>query len=111
MALRTAILFSGSQLSNGLGTLLAIGIVQLYGRYGIAGRRWLFLIEGLATVGFAFVFAMCLPNSTDKIWCLGEREQAWLEHSYESDHRQRDDPTELGAKQAVILALTDPKLG
>lgn len=57
MALRTAILFSGSQLGKDLGTLLAIGIVRLDGRYGIAGWRWLFLIEGVVTVGFAFVFA------------------------------------------------------
>jgi hypothetical protein len=40
-ALRTAILYSGSQLGNAFGPLLAIGILELDGAQGLAGWRWL----------------------------------------------------------------------
>jgi MFS family permease len=39
-ALRTAILYSGSQLGNAFGGLFAIGILELDGRSGIEGWRW-----------------------------------------------------------------------
>lgn len=39
-ALRTAILYSGSQLGNAFGGLFAIGILELDGKNGIAGWRW-----------------------------------------------------------------------
>lgn len=40
IAFRTAILYSGSQLGNAFGTLLAIGITELDGKHGLAGWRW-----------------------------------------------------------------------
>lgn len=39
-ALRTAILYSGSQLGNAFGGLFAIGILTLDGAHGLAGWRW-----------------------------------------------------------------------
>ena len=41
IAFRTAVLYSGSQLGNAFGTLFAIGIIKLDGRYGLEGWRWL----------------------------------------------------------------------
>jgi MFS family permease len=40
-ALRTALLYSGSQLGNAFGGLFAIGILRLDGAHGLAGWRWL----------------------------------------------------------------------
>jgi MFS family permease len=39
-ALRTAILYSGSQLGNAFGGLFAIGILKLDGKHGLEGWRW-----------------------------------------------------------------------
>lgn len=39
IAFRTAILYSGSQLGNAFGSLLAIGIMQLDGAHGLEGWR------------------------------------------------------------------------
>lgn len=39
-ALRTAILYSGSQLGNAFGGLFAIGILELDGAHGLSGWRW-----------------------------------------------------------------------
>jgi MFS family permease len=40
-ALRTALLYSGSQLGNAFGPLLAIAILELDGAHGLQGWRWL----------------------------------------------------------------------
>ena len=42
-AFRTSIMYSGSQLGNAFGGLLAIGIVKLDGVHGIQGWRWVSL--------------------------------------------------------------------
>src|SRR3954447_25144183 len=81
-AFRAAVLYSGSQLGNAFGGLFAIGILKLDGKQGLQGWRWvsdhsnilrrsplipryqqLFLIEGVATIGLAIIFAFILPNS------------------------------------------------
>ncbi|KAF9504527.1 hypothetical protein BS47DRAFT_1374381 [Hydnum rufescens UP504] len=69
LALRTACVFSpiyntilSDQLGNAFGGLIAIGILNLDGHLGIAGWRWLFLIEGSATVIVAGLGALVLPG-------------------------------------------------
>lgn len=39
-ALRAALFYSGSQLGNAFGGLLAIAILELDGRHGLEGWRW-----------------------------------------------------------------------
>jgi MFS family permease len=109
IAFRTAILYSGSQLGNAFGTLLAIGITQLDGTHGLAGWRWLFLIEGILTVGLAIVFACYLPNSPQKVKWLSEQEHQWLGWNYKNDQKQKDNSHEITAWREFILAASDPK--
>lgn len=47
MALRTAILYSGSQVGNAFGGLFALAILQLDDAHGLEGWRWLFIVEGI----------------------------------------------------------------
>ncbi|KAK5130110.1 hypothetical protein LTR08_002450 [Meristemomyces frigidus] len=109
MAFRTAILYSGSQLGNAFGTLFAIAILKLDGRHGLEGWRWLFLIEGVMTVGFAIIFALILPNSPRNIRGMTQQQQDWLRWNYESDLKQEDNSAEVTAKQGFLLAARDPK--
>lgn len=109
MAFRTAILYSGSQLGNAFGTLFAIGIIKLNGRYGIQGWRWLFLIEGVLTVGIAIICALILPNSPRKILGFSAQEHEWLRWNYEKDQKQQDNSNEITAKQGFLMAVRDPK--
>lgn len=44
MALRTAILYSGSQVGNAFGGLFALAILNMNGLGGLAGWRWLFIV-------------------------------------------------------------------
>ncbi|KAI8313844.1 hypothetical protein K4K61_006470 [Colletotrichum sp. SAR11_59] len=108
-ALRAALFYSGSQLGNAFGGLLAIAILKLDGKYGLEGWRWLFLVEGVVTVGLALLFAFILPNSPDGIKSLSETERAWVKFNYEKDQGQSDDRSEVSARQGFVLAVRDPK--
>ncbi|KAI8184753.1 putative transcriptional regulatory protein [Colletotrichum sp. SAR 10_77] len=108
-ALRAALFYSGSQLGNAFGGLLAIAILKLDGKYGLEGWRWLFLVEGVVTVGLALLFAFILPNSPDGIKSLSETERAWVKFNYEKDQGQSDDRSEVSARQGFMLAVRDPK--
>lgn len=134
-AFRTALFYSGSQLGNAFGGLLAIGILELDGMHGLAGWRWvsvanglglevsmasgsrqltrlkwqLFLVEGVVTIGLAIVFSLVLPNSPREVKGLTEVEKAWVLWNYQQDQGQIDDRSEITAKQGLFLALKDPK--
>ncbi|EMR64270.1 hypothetical protein MGN70_012720 [Eutypa lata] len=109
MAFRTAILYSGSQLGNAFGGLFAIGILRLDGSHGLSGWRWLFLVEGVLTVGLAIVFAFILPNSHKKILGLSKIECEFVEWNFVSDQGQADDVSEVTAIKGFTMALVDPK--
>ncbi|KAF6816871.1 TNA1 is necessary for nicotinic acid import into the cell [Colletotrichum plurivorum] len=108
-ALRTAILYSGSQLGNAFGGLFAIGILNLEGVRGLSGWRWLFLVEGVITVGLAIPFACILPNSNRKIPSLTELECEWVQYNFAADQGQEDDSSEVTALKGFMMAVKDPK--
>ncbi|ETN36386.1 uncharacterized protein HMPREF1541_08663 [Cyphellophora europaea CBS 101466] len=108
-AFRAAILYSGSQLGNAFGGLFAIGILRLDGAHGLQGWRWLFLVEGVLTVGLALLFALILPNSPKTIRLLTQAERDWVRYNYEQDQGQNDNSAEVTAKQGLIMAVKDPK--
>ncbi|KAI3391063.1 hypothetical protein diail_8068 [Diaporthe ilicicola] len=108
-AFRAALFVSGSQLGNAFGGLLAIAILQLNGKYGLAGWRWLFLIEGVVTIGLAIIFALILPNSPKDVKGFTRVEKAWVIWTYEQDQGQSDNRSEITATQGLFLALKDAK--
>lgn len=55
---RIAWFYSGSSLANAFGGLIGAGVLgNLDGAHGIAGWRWLFIIEGCITVGVSVLAA------------------------------------------------------
>ncbi|KAI6262016.1 hypothetical protein MCOR27_008125 [Pyricularia oryzae] len=108
-AFRTAILYSGSQLGNAFGGLFAIAILNLEGKHGLEGWRWLFLVEGVMTTGLAIIFAFILPNSNKKILNLTEEECEWVQWNFIKDQGQEDNSDEITATRGLVLALTDVK--
>ncbi|WYZ46813.1 hypothetical protein EsH8_IX_001038 [Colletotrichum jinshuiense] len=62
--------------------ILAYGLMQLNGREGLTGWRWIFIIEGVLTcfLGLAGYWLLVdFPDSKRQSWSfLGERERAWV---------------------------------
>lgn len=108
-AFRAAILYSGSQLGNAFGGLFAIAILKLDGAHGLEGWRWLFIVEGVLTVGLAATFVLILPNSPRTIRILSDKEKDWVRYNYEQDLGQSDNSDEVTAKQGLVMAVRDPK--
>ncbi|KAL1953774.1 hypothetical protein VTO42DRAFT_2271 [Malbranchea cinnamomea] len=108
-AFRTAILYSGSQLGNAFGGLFAIAILELDGVHGIQGWRWLFIVEGVITIGLALLFAFILPNSPKRIIGLNQLETEWVQWNIESDIGQRDNSEESTAWKGFVMTVRDPK--
>ncbi|KAL8287217.1 hypothetical protein RQP46_003669 [Phenoliferia psychrophenolica] len=108
-ATRVALLYSGSQLGNAFGGLFAIAILKLDGRYGIDGWRWLFVIEGVATVGLAAIFASYLPNSPATCRWLTEVERDHLMFSLRVEQGASDSQSDISGWQGLTMAVMDPK--
>ncbi|KAI9926237.1 hypothetical protein ASPWEDRAFT_30629 [Aspergillus wentii DTO 134E9] len=73
---RFGVFISAAVLSGAFGGLIAAGIVEgLEGVHGIQGWRWLFIIEGAATVGFAVISLFILPDFPGTSRRLSEREK------------------------------------
>ncbi|KAF7355303.1 MFS general substrate transporter [Mycena sanguinolenta] len=63
LQLRVGIFFSSASLSGAFGGLLATAILNMDGIGGLAGWRWIFILEGLATVVASFIAFIFLPES------------------------------------------------
>lgn len=73
---RFAVYISAAILSGAFGGLLAAVIVDgLEGAHGIRGWRWLFIVEGAATVGFALIAKFILLDFPATSRLLTEREK------------------------------------
>ncbi|RDW94329.1 transporter-like protein [Coleophoma crateriformis] len=58
---RISIFFLGNILASATVSLIGAGILSMSGRYGLAGWRWLFIIEGIISIGIGFIFLLFLP--------------------------------------------------
>ncbi|KAJ5288244.1 MFS general substrate transporter [Penicillium angulare] len=111
IAVRVAIVYCGNTVANGFGGLLAAGIMSgLDGRGGLAGWRWLFIIEGAGTMVAGLVALALLPDfpSSGRQKWLTEQEQRLSE--WRLARVVNDEVDENGSiMEALRDALIDPK--
>ncbi|QBZ56738.1 hypothetical protein PoMZ_01653 [Pyricularia oryzae] len=62
IATRIAVLYTGNILATAFAGLIAIGIFEMDGAAGLSGWRWLFIIQGLATLVVAVASFWLLPD-------------------------------------------------
>ncbi|KAI1401872.1 major facilitator superfamily domain-containing protein [Hypoxylon fuscum] len=113
MSLRTGIFYCGSMLSGAFSGLIAAGIVDsMDGSRGLRAWRWLFLIEGSATVVIAFAAYFVLPNFPANTPWLTDQERQLAMYRLEVDAAGEADwvssdrePLWAGFK----MIMTDPK--
>lgn len=91
LGLRTAILYSGALLSGAFSGLIAAGITKnMNGTRGLLAWRWLFIIEGVITIGIAFAAYFVLPNFPRTTSWLSEEERQLASWRLEEDIGQDD---------------------
>lgn len=108
---RFAIFYSAAVVSGAFGGLLAGGItVNLDQTHGIAGWRWLFIIEGVATVGVAIIAKFILLDfpQTSPALTLEERQLAAVRIIADSSIPGSSGDDRLSHWEAFKAASTDP---
>ncbi|KAI1765161.1 MFS general substrate transporter [Hypoxylon sp. FL1150] len=112
LGLRTAILYSGALISGAFSGLISAGITQnMDGARGLGAWQWLFIIEGVITVGISFMAAFILPNFPRTTSWLTEEEKALAIWRLEEDIGQDDwiDSEHQSLWEGARLAFTDLK--
>lgn len=62
---RMAIFYAAASLAGSFSGLLAFGLQNLDGVGGLAGWRWIFIIEGIITVAVGAIFPFIMPDSPE----------------------------------------------
>ncbi|KAI1506692.1 MFS transporter [Biscogniauxia marginata] len=111
LAHRIAWFYSGSSLANAFGGLIGAGVLgNLSDAHGIAGWRWLFIIEGCITIGSAIVSAFILPDYPGTTKWLTAEERAYAQWRLIDDTGEADLAGSISIKEGVMMALRDPRL-
>lgn len=105
--IRFAMFFTFGVLGPLVSGLLAYGIRRMNGIQGLEGWRWIFIIEGLATIAISFLVFMFVPDFPEKSNILSGAEK---EHLLEKLRRDKGDQ-KLSLKSVNWLAvLSDYKI-
>ncbi|KAK2008039.1 MFS general substrate transporter [Colletotrichum eremochloae] len=112
LGLRTTVLYTGSLISGAFSGLISAGIKgNMDGARGLGAWQYLFLIEGVVTVGVAFGAYFALPNFPRTTSWLSEEETALAVWRLEEDIGE-DDWTGSGEQtflHGFKMALEDIK--
>ena len=77
---------------------------------GLAGWRWLFLLEGLVPVGFGLALPFLLPLGPEQAKFLSADDAAWLGERQRKEEQERRAASRAEGLHAFKAALTNPKV-
>ncbi|KAK7749307.1 hypothetical protein SLS62_008276 [Diatrype stigma] len=111
LAARISILYAAGQMAGAFGGLLGAAIMGgMNGKAGIADWRWLFIIEGTATIPVAIVTMFVLPDYPATTKWLSDEERAIAVLRLAEEANEEDDRAETPALTSLKMAFTDPAL-
>ncbi|BFZ59457.1 hypothetical protein YB2330_000467 [Saitoella coloradoensis] len=109
-SLRIGIFFSAATIAGGFGGLLAYGIGKMDGVGGWEGWRWIFALEGLATVALAIAAYWMIIDSPRTAKFLTEEEATIVENRVKYDGSAGSAMSDHYEWKFVVQALTDWKV-
>ncbi|KAF2814447.1 putative MFS nicotinic acid transporter Tna1 [Mytilinidion resinicola] len=109
---RMAFFYSAATLAGAFSGLLAYAIIKMDGVGGLAGWRWIFILEGIVTVVVACVLPFVLPDSPETARFLSEKDRRFLVQrlSRDSGSTGRVNTNEAFQWRYVWAAATDVKV-
>ncbi|KAJ4472132.1 MFS general substrate transporter [Lentinula aciculospora] len=116
VGLRIAFLNAGNMLAQGLGGLLAAGILSgMEGAKGIRGWRWLYIIEGSITVAFGLLLPFILADYPSSTTWLSVRERVIAQGRLVTDVGVINNPEDyeksgFGVIRGIWLTISDIKV-
>ncbi|KZV66442.1 MFS general substrate transporter [Peniophora sp. CONT] len=102
---RFAVLYSTVSLTGAFGGLLATGIHSLDGAHGIAGWRWIYIVEGVVTAGLGLLAFFVMVDYPVTAKFLTPREREIVIRANEADRALK--AQEAFDRKLVISAFTD----
>ncbi|KAH7049322.1 pantothenate transporter liz1 [Macrophomina phaseolina] len=105
---RFGIYISAAVLSGAFGGILAGAITKgLHDAHGIAGWRWLFIVEGAATCGWAIISSYLLLDFPDTTKKFSQRERQLAVHRLAEDNvtTRTSEDEQLGSRQAFLQSI------
>lgn len=102
LQLRLTIFYMTGSLLSGFSGLIAYAIQRINGHGGLAGWRWIFILEGIVTCGFAIIaFFIISDFPQDALW-LSESQRRAVIQRLEHDRRDaREDHKIITFKQTI----------
>jgi MFS transporter, ACS family, tartrate transporter len=89
--------------STVIGAPLSGLLLELDGALGLAGWKWLFILEGLPAIGFGFVVAYLLADRPQTAWWLDPQEKEILAQMLAAEPRER-------VRVGILAAIKDPRV-
>ncbi|KAA1475426.1 MFS general substrate transporter [Dentipellis sp. KUC8613] len=102
---RYAVLYSSVSLTGAFGGLLATAIHTLDGAHGIAGWKWIYIVEGCTTAGLGLVAALIMVSYPDTAHFLTDRQRQIILLTNEADRALK--ATETFSRPQIVSAFTD----
>ncbi|KAK3896645.1 major facilitator superfamily domain-containing protein, partial [Staphylotrichum tortipilum] len=108
---RNALLFCGNLISNAFSALVGAGVLSnMQGVLGHAAWRWLFFIEGAATMFIAILAAFILPDLPHNTRGFTEEERYVAQLRMTEDVGVADSDEDQTVFSGLFMALKDPKV-
>ncbi|KAF2475136.1 MFS general substrate transporter [Lindgomyces ingoldianus] len=102
--------FSSAILAGAFAGLLAYAIAKMHGRAGKSGWRWIFIIEGLATIAYSIPAKFLIPDWPEQCRFLTTEEKTLLQTRLALDNASEEARMDCLDRRAWILILRDWKI-
>jgi MFS transporter, ACS family, tartrate transporter len=100
-----SVLFIGIPVSMVIASPLSTFILSRVSWFGIAGWRWLFVIEGLPAIVLGCAILLCLPELPEKATWLLKEERAWLSARLDGKRVQNETETAIPFARLIRIPM------